>query len=186
MKFMFKKLALIFFATVCLMSCNDDETTTPDNKLILGETSYKIGIGAFIKDETPNTDDDGDNYHRNELVFLTDGLSITDDVSLTGTGNIVDLMINNVGTELQAGTYTWEDEANEQPFDFWAGYITLNHGQENEIEYVFTSGTLVITKSGTTYKATLEGTAIHEDFVGEPIDVKIQFEGGVQEYTQNY
>lgn len=184
MKFTFRNLALIFLVAVGLMACND-EAASPDNKFIFGETTYKIGTGAFFKDITPNTDGDGDTYHRNELVFLTEGLTITEDVSLAGSGSLVDLLINNTGTELQAGTYTWQSEANEQPFDFWAGYITLNYGLESEIEYVFTSGTLVITKSGNNYKATLEGTAIHEDLGGETINVKIQFEGTLQEFTQD-
>ena len=119
--------------------------------------------------------------------MVTEGITITSSNGVlngSGSGNIVVLMINNKGRELQAGTYTWQSEENEKPFDLWAGYVTTDSEKATEKNFDLLSGTLTITKVGTTYKATFEGIAIQEDdneehIAGTETTVSFQFEGAV-------
>jgi hypothetical protein len=184
------RYALIVCAAVGLFSCNDDETpTTPDNKFSLGATDYKITNGLFIKDVEPGMDNDGNEYYRNELTFTGDGITITEvdgEVTGSGQGSYATLLINNAGRELQTGTYTWQAEENEQPFDLWAGNITIDWQKGTQTDYLMTSGTLTVSRTGTSYKATFEGVAYPEDMINggivsgsSPLNVKLQFEGSL-------
>src|SRR5690349_21702094 len=150
----------LLLAVVSLFSCNEIENTVPDNNFSLGENTFKIIKGAFLKGMEPGTDTDGNEYYRNELILAGEGIMLTEtDGHLVGTGqgSFVNLLINNKGRELEAGTYTWQSEENEQPFDLWAGYVTIDWQKDSEIKYELGSGTLTIVKSGTTYKTSFEG-----------------------------
>jgi hypothetical protein len=188
MKLVNRNLALLLLAGITLVSCNDDETpTTPDNKFAVGADTYKITNGAFLKDIEPGTDGVGHEYYRNELFLAGEGITLaTVDGKLTGTGDgsRILLLINNVGRDFQAGTYTWQSEANEQPFDLWAGYINIAGQNQSEVDYDLESGTLTVTKSGSTYKATFEGVAHQEDeneveVPNSDVTVTFQYEGSL-------
>jgi hypothetical protein len=189
MKLVTRNFALLLFVAVGLFSCKDDDKApAPDNKFTIGDNSYKIKTGIFFKDVEPNSDDNGTDYYRNSISFLTDGISFTDvdgEEIATGEGDMVDLLINNEGRELKAGTYTWQSEENEQPFDLWSASVTLNWNGAGETEYDFKSGTLVVAKSGDTFTITFEGIAVgdanHDEIPDSEVTVSGQFEGTLLE-----
>lgn len=182
MKLVARNFAVLTFLAVGLFSCKDDEGSPKANKLTIGEDSYGVTSGVFLKDVEPGTDNDGNEYFRNELLLGADGLTVSIDdgsVMFEGEGTIVDFMINNEGQELQAGTYTFQSEENEQPFDLWWGSIYVNWTGDTSTEYEVESGSMVITKSGDKYKATFEGVAHQEDDFGNEVadtDVTVSFQ----------
>jgi hypothetical protein len=197
------KLHFLFFVvfTIVLSSCKDDDDSknTPDNKFTFGTTEVKIEKGAFIYDVSPGQDTDGNDYYRNELFFAPSGVTITaageDDFDVTGEGTILTLLINNSGQELQVGTYTWQGEENEKPFDFWDGTVYVNWNTNSEGRYRMTEGTVVVTKSGSTYTITAEGEAYPMTYNGDwwetdleasPVTVTLQFEGELSTFAQDF
>jgi hypothetical protein len=187
MKLVSRNVALLLFATISIVSCKDDDEKAPDNKFAIGDNSYKIAKGVFLKDLSVGEDDNGNEYYRNELAFITDGINVIEvdgETEATGEGNLVSLLINNEGQELEVGTYTWQSEENEQPFDFWAGDVVVGWNSANEgsgTDYEFQSGTVTVAKSGDKYIITFEGVAIgdanHDEMPDAPVTVSGQFEG---------
>ena len=162
-KFNFFISAFAITLCVALSSCkSDDEKKAPDNKFTLGLTSEKIIDGGFIMDESVAEDDDGNTYHRNAVVFVTEGGELTNNpisggVAFTKKGSYVELYLNNKGQTLETGTYPFQTEENEQPFDFWFGILVLKNNTEEEQAYRFISGNVVVSKSGSTYTIKVEG-----------------------------
>lgn len=176
------QLAVILFA---FTACGDDEVKTKGQFTVDDETT-KIASGLFVYDTTPNSDAEENDYYRNQVIFFGKGLKITgsgDEYEVTGSGNMLELYVNNAGTQLETGTYTWQSEENEQPFDLWSGWLTLDVNSADETYYRMIGGTLTITKSGGIYKMSLEGTAylyIESDkqAAGLPtVNVSVEFEG---------
>lgn len=184
-----QKLLLLVLSVFVLSACGeDDEKSGTKGEFTLGDETTTISSGLFAYDTSPQEDDNENVYHRNELIFLGKGLKVVSsggEYELTGDGNMLDLLVNNSGEQLEVGTYTWQSEENEQPFDLWAGWLTLNVNSDNEEEYELESGTLVVTKSGSTYKITFTGTA-YLSFDGArglpPIVVTAEFEGTLKTF----
>lgn len=185
---MFKQKFLSFaLVGLVLASCGDDDNEAKTKgQFTLADETTKIASGLFEFDTTPDTDIDDNTYHRNTLIFFGEGLRIEvtgDEYETIGEGNMLTLDINNNGQELEVGTYTWEPEENEQPFDLRGGLVTLNVNTGNELDYRMYSGTVTVTKSGSIYKISFTGTAYAENqgvrqLAGLPlINVTAEFEG---------
>jgi hypothetical protein len=198
MKLVSRNAAFLLFATIAIVSCKDDEPSkpAPDNKFSIEDDNYTIKTGMFLKDMTVGLDANNNEYYRNSVIFTTDGvttITVDGETQALGAGDIVELMLNNAGQALEAGTYTWQSEEHEQPFDFWSGQITLDWDatvQDSGIEYNFTSGTVTVAKSDDTYTITFEGVAVgdvnHDELPDEPVTVSGQFEGKLTEGQRDF
>ncbi|RAW02356.1 hypothetical protein [Pseudochryseolinea flava] len=186
---------------LALSSCKDDDKKIAvDNKLTANTETIKLTDAAFIWDTKAGTDDDGNEYYRNELAFLSAGMQISanEDGSpkLTGNATIMTLLINNDIQELQPGTYTWQGEEHEQPFDLWDAYYYKNYDLESEQRYGFSTAQLVVTKSGDSFTLVLSGTAYPSirsefgwdglDLEEDPIAVTLQYQGTLKNFKQDF
>lgn len=190
-----KNFTLLLFASLILFSCKDDDGPgkTIDNNFSLGERNFDITSAGFVIDSDPGTDGDGDEYYRNEL-FFSEGISLGTgggEPSPSGTGHYISLLINNEGQELEPGTYTWQSEENEQPFDLWAAYLTTDWHTETQTDYELVSGTLTVTKSGNIYTIDFEGVAYQEGEEGEQLPdtdeiVTVKFKGSLAQFERDF
>lgn len=185
-----QKLLLLAITLFALTACSDDEVKTKGS-ITLEDESTKIASGLFVYDTSPNTDAEDNDYYRNQIIFVGKGLKIEtsgDEYEVTGSGNMLELYVNNAGTQLETGTYTWQSEENEQPFDLWSGWLTLDVNSEDETYYRLIDGTVTVTKSGGIYKMSFEGTAylyIESDkqAAGLPtVNVSAEFEGKLKRF----
>lgn len=184
--FIYRNLLLFAFSTAVLSACSDDDEVKTKGEITFSDQKTKITSGVFAHDTSPAEDDNGNVYHRNQLILFGTGLRLVesgdDEYEISGTGHYLYLMLNGSDQELKTGTYTWQSEDNQQPFDLWAGEFIKNANTANEEEYDLRSGTVTVTKSGDTFKISFSGTAILE-IDGEvppntePITVTAQFEG---------
>ncbi len=191
-------LLLLVLSVFILSACgDDDDKVKTTGEFTLSDETTKISSGIFVYDTSPNTDDDGDGYHRNQLIFLGTGLKITgsgNEAEIVGEGNMLELYINNEAEALQTGTYTWQAEGNEQPFDLWGGYLTTDVNTGNEVSYRLEAGTVVVTKSGSAFKITFTGAAyIDEDDEGDrqkfglpPFIVTAEFSGKLKQMAFDF
>ncbi len=171
-----------------LTACGDDDGgVKTKGQFTLGEETTKISSGHFFYATSPNSDADDNDYYRNQVIFYGKGLKVEgtgDEAETVGEGDMLELYINNEGQELQTGTYTWQAEENEQPFDLWYGLLTQNVNTANEVYYRLQEGVVVVSKSGSTYKITFTGAAYLETDDDAkvnaglpPIVVTAEFEG---------
>lgn len=186
------KAALLLFATISIVSCKDDDEPSkaaPDNKFTIGDNVSKIATGYFIKDLSVGHDDNENAYYRNSLFFITEGITTTTvegETEALGEGDLLELQINNAGQELQVGTYTWQSEENEQPFDLWSAQAHLGWKRADGdagTEFNFQSGNVVVAKSGDVWTITFEGVAVgdanHDEILDAPVNVSGKFEGSL-------
>ena len=163
------KFLLVALSLCILTACSDDEKVATKGQFTLQDEATKIASGFFVYDTSPNTDGEENVYHRNQIIFYGKGLKVLQtgpEPEPVGEGNLLELYINNEGQTLETGTYTWQAEENEQPFDLWYGLLTLGVNSGDETDYRLQSGEMVVSKSGSAYKITFTGTAYLE-FEGE-------------------
>jgi hypothetical protein len=159
-------LKLIAFAMVGLSfsaySDDDKKEEKPKNQFTVDGAATPITSAAFIYDEDASISDvDGNPYYRHELALLPVTITIQGTLA-KGTGNMIDLMINGSTIELAPGTYVFTgEEENAKALEVWAAYLEMNFNSTTNTrdESLFTSGELVISKSGETYTIDFEGTA---------------------------
>ena len=188
MKHLFNhKLLMLAIGLFIATACGDDDEVKTKGNISLDSEQSSIASGWFMYDTSPNHDIEENVYYRNQIIFFGKGLKFEkdgDEYETTGSGDVLELYINNEGQLPETGIYTWQGEENEQPFDLWYGLYTQNVNTGDEATYRLQSGTLTISKSGSTYKMSFEGTAyleIGQDFKQSaglpPIAVTAEFEG---------
>lgn len=166
MKMMMNKVRMMCVAmamiavTVFVVSCSDDEGDPKNNFKIDGKV---IGIktALFSYDESPGLNEQEEEYYRHELTLLSSGFTVSG-TGISGSGDAISLSINGGTEDLDAGTYEFTGtEENPAPFQVWDAWVYLDipvDGSPTE-EYEFTSGELIISKSGSTYTIELTGVA---------------------------
>lgn len=175
---------MLAITLLAFTACSDDEIKTK-GQLMFSEIETAVASGWFVQDTSPNYDGNENEYFRNQLAFFGKGLKATKSsggYAISGSGDMLELYINNAEQGLKTGTYTWQDEENEQPFDLWYGLYTQNANTEDEATYRLTEGTLTVSKSGDAYKISFEGIAYFEfDEVKQaglpPVDIALEFKG---------
>ena len=183
-----QKLLLLAISLFAITACEDDDKIKTTGHLSLDSEETKVASGWFLYDTSPNQDSEENDYYRNQLILVGKGLKVEkdgDDYDVDGNGDVLTLLINNEDQGLQVGTYTWQSEENEQPFDLWDGNYIQNMNTEDEINYRLYSGILTVSKSGSKYKINFEGLAYIEietdgfkSAAGLPaIPVSAEFEG---------
>lgn len=192
MKLVKQNVVVMLLVSVVLFSCKDDEPTGSGNKFTFGGTSYTVSSAVFEKRIDPEYDAEENEYYRHNLNFIGRGivnaLNDNGDYDPTGSGNYVSLkVLNTEALELTDGTYTWGGTDSQDSFTIPVGAVGIGWNTDSYIEYKITSGTLTVSKSGSTYKLSFEGVAyqygeVEGEVSGDPITVQAQFEGPLFEY----
>jgi len=172
---------LVVGSLMILSSCSSDEDALAKKVTIDGEkitlaNGYIAGFGVY-------QDDNGDPVSEYGVILSSSGLTMNDG-DFSGTGTFVFMqLVSTSSIQLANGTYTIADLESESYLKGDAFSVTLKDynstTDDAEVIYYATSGTIKITKSGSTYKITFNFT-LSEDGVNE-IEAKGSFEGKLEE-----
>lgn len=187
-----KKIILIIFTTLTLISCSSDDSSPAQNNnsngFYVGNLFKSTNKGYFTHQST-----DGTGYKN--LIILTDGTVNSDPYDAdtlnsnqysNNTSNLVVLTVNSTSTSIiEEGTYNLDTTQYAGSGNlYWATLIsgiTVNNNFIENFDYEsyssnsssnpITSGSLTITKNGTTYNLTYtllqNGSTINGSYVGE-------------------
>ncbi len=171
------KAAVCLAFGLLLSSCSKDEEGIP-NRLTINGTNYVLsngyiaGIGVF-------EDDNGNTGSVYAVLLASSGVTVTSDGDIGGTGQLFYMALFSPSTvELAAGTYTYDEQFLEGTLIEAVG-IDGNFTTEVGTEYVITSGTVTISKSGNTWTFQFEGEA--DDGTGGTIAISGSFSGPLTE-----
>ncbi|HTJ51839.1 MAG TPA: hypothetical protein VL443_20405 [Cyclobacteriaceae bacterium] len=162
------KFMLAVALVVAVSACKKDDEK-PSNNVTIDGTVKGLKSALFIYDATSSESPvDSKPYYRNELVLFSSGLTNSGD-ELTGKGDFLDLEINGGSQTLEEGTYTFTGtEENSQAFQIWEASAAIGYDistQKGET-YDFTSGAMVVTKSGDKYTIKVNAVAGSHVIVG--------------------
>jgi hypothetical protein len=178
-----RSLAVLEFACLFLLtSCSDSDSPLAKRIIIDGEklTLANGYIGSFGPDE----DDNGDPVSVYLIILTSTGLVINEQGNFAGTGDVVLLqMLSPSAIELKSGTYNFGDPNSSNYFKgsaFSIVYKMYNPDAGAANAYQVTSGTLKISKSGSTFKISFTVT-LQESNLVNPVNAKGSFEGKLVE-----
>lgn len=188
MKRNFFSLLFLAAAGAVFTSCDDqitDEaavTTTPTNYFSLSGSTQDTptGILQYSTKAEKNTAS-GETYYRHEIGLLTTAFELgydeTEGLIIAGDGSSVWLDINSKSSSLEPGTYTFTGvEESSRAFDFSYGSADLQGGH-----YKFTSGKIVVAKTGNTYTIDFDGDVVAEGTTESKV-VKGNFSGTLKAF----
>lgn len=156
----------VFVLSILFVSCEDDnspivedEITTSENYLKIGEVEYKISDTAYGYDQEH---DDGIYLHW--LQFVTDGINIlgfeNEEFINEGFGQVLEFaMLSSTRLELPEGEYPNIDTVSDSPvntFDFgnllpdWDKYYDYENDQE------IYKGTVKVLRDGVKYEIIID------------------------------
>lgn len=175
-------------------SCSDDETE-PSNYFTLG-SSKKLELSQFVLFYDPTSLFEDVYYHK--IYLMSGGFQIEnteEENIITGSGNALTFVIpSETEDDFAPGEYQitapaagpFEDRFNILFFDVATG--------DSGIRYVFTAGTLNITKEGNSYtieiSATVyppiieEGEVMGPDLEEDPIEITGFYSGTLEKYLE--
>lgn len=188
MKRNFFSLLLFAAAGVAFTSCDDNiagETaikSTQTNYFALSGSTQDTptGILQYNTKAEKNTAS-GESYYRHEIGLLTSEFEIgydeTEGLIIGGAGSSVWLDINSQTSSLEPGTYIFTGvDDSSRAFDFGYGAAEI----EGKL-YKFTSGKIVVAKTGNTYTIDFDGDVVAEGAT-ESKAVKGNFSGALKTF----
>ncbi len=177
-----KKIFYLFFAVaMVLSSCGNDDDGGSDNgvkgKMQIGSENYNLKSGTI---ENYGESDDGTTYNFDIELYSEDINSIDDESSLTGLNisSVYFELWSENSSNLADGTYTYDDNYGQNAFTFTDSEITIDYSffAEDGTYYEINSGEIEVSKNGSTYDITFEGTT------SEGKDVSINYKGKLTAY----
>lgn len=159
----------LMLLTVCVaissISCDSDDdngNTSDDNYLMIDGVSYELEDGLIT--------DYGSSYEGGTYNFDVSLTSTDISIDEYGTVNTEDNVFTYIYFELWSdsaddlteGTYTYAPIADSDAFTYTNAEILINYNLANdteESEEEIVSGDVVISKNGTTYEISFEGTS---------------------------
>lgn len=188
MKRNFLSLLLLAAAGAAFTSCDDhiaDEaavnSTSTNYFTLSGSTkNTTTGILQYNTNAEKNAAS-GETYYRHEIGFLSNDFAVgydqTEGLIITGEGSSVWFNINSRTSTLEPGTYTFTGvDESSKAFDF--SYGAANVLDEN---YNFTSGQIVVSKTGSDYTINFEGEVVAQGTTASTT-VKGNFSGKLNTY----
>lgn len=161
MKIRVKHLLSLLLLIGLAISCgkNNEEETTPVNHFKVNDTYYALSTG-YQEDWGTGSYYDGYNI---DLVLISDGISVDfDTYNATGKGHVLYFELFTAGENgIEAGEYVYADTEpyDTGTFDDGAYMINLDLSTEDaEKTGYFKSGTITVTKSGSVYEISIDGT----------------------------
>lgn len=143
---MLKATVLFVGLSLVLVSCGDDEKATPSNQIKLDGQTIKFDeadIGSQLE-----IDDDFGNYSYHEFFLTSEGLTMSETGSLSGSGDMVAFgLISQSTTELQEGTYDLKLNTEIGDVDYFEVYSNLTESGPDTY-YAAYRGTVKVSKSG--------------------------------------
>lgn len=144
---MISKAAILFGAfLLVLTSCGDDEKATPSNQIKLDGQTIKFDeadIGSQLEIE-----DDFGSYSYHEFFLTSEGLTMSETGSLSGSGDMVAFgLISQSTTELREGTYDLKLNTEIGDVDYFEVYSNLTESGLDTY-YAAYRGTVKVSKSG--------------------------------------
>ena len=173
----FGMLALSVFSLL-FSACSDDEALA--KKLVIDGETIKLSQG-FIQGLGANQDENGDLVSMYVTALTTSGLTI-EDGGPVGEGSVIFMqLVSPTSLQLASGTYTINDEESFVK-NMAMSFVMKNYNatsDEAEESYQAVSGTIKISKSGSTYKITFN--MVMSDVDLNEIVVKGSYEGKLTE-----
>ncbi len=150
-----KAMVLFVGLSLALVSCGDDEKATPSNQVKLDGKTIKFDeadIGSQLELEN-----DFGNYSYHEFFLTSEGLTISETGSLSGSGDMVAFgLISESTTELMEGTYKIKFNTEIGDVDYFEVYSNLTESGYDTY-YAAYRGTVKVSKSnGNRYTITFD------------------------------
>lgn len=150
---MFWLAMLAVAAMIGLPACGGDDAA-PSNQIKLDGETIKF-TEAHIGSQL-NAEDELGEYSYHEIFLLSDGLTISESGSLSGSGDMVVLgLLSESVTDLKEGTYALKLNSEIGDIDYFEVYSNLTISGP-EVYYAAYRGTVKISKSGDKYTLTFD------------------------------
>lgn len=138
-----------------LSSCGgDDEEAAPSNQIKLDGQTIKFDeadLGSIL-----NIEDELGNYSYHEFFLTSEGLTMSETGSLSGSGDMVVFgLISESSTELKEGTYELKLNTEIGDVDYFEVYSNLTESGMDTY-YAAYRGTIKVSKSGDNYTLTFD------------------------------
>jgi hypothetical protein len=170
------QIAVVVVTTI-FSSCSDDEAKLAKQLIIDGEKET-LGNG-YITSDGYDMDDNGDPISEYYILLTEEGLTIGN-CEAVGEGSLIELYISSPSTyKLESGTYTFIDDEPEVK-NTVEGSVYLNYvasTEEGEESFDILSGTMTVSKSGSSFKIKLSNLVLEKDSDGSEVDATGSWEG---------
>lgn len=154
MKTLFKLLTALLLMSMGLIGCDDDDEKLPENYIQIQGKTYELAGGAIINVGQ-------DEWHKGfntDLAFYSKGLTVDDEMELTGEGEIVFFeMYSTQGVVLNNAQYEYSQEEPYEIGTISSGeyYYYIEDSEEDDVIHEITSGIVSVQVIGDKYTITI-------------------------------
>jgi len=148
-------------ALISVSSCTPEEDIVV-NQFVLDGTGMPLSAGRIMLNSRARQDDHGASVHDHYVTLVSKGISFTDTRSISGSGNMINLVLANTNSaELATGTYTLAGSEHGSAMTYSFSQVGIGVSSDKgtiSSLYNINSGTITISKSEGTYTIEMSGT----------------------------